>query len=106
MDAKRGVLNRGKYISILDGWQNDEVYRAAIGWTETYVKYLDYISEIDISYIALFRQRVRCDNTVYMRGVDSSKQSRPLCQRLGYKSSTQALVSLQQAQGKGVPIFQ
>ena len=27
MDAKRGALKRGKYTSIVDRWQNDEVYR-------------------------------------------------------------------------------
>ena len=95
-----------KYTSILDRWHNDEVYRAsqvAIGWTETYAKYLDYISEIDISYNATYRQRVRHNNTVYMRGVDSNKLAGPLCQRPGYKSPAQALVSHQQAQGKVVP---
>ena len=106
MDANRGVQKRSKYTSILGRWHKDDVHRAfqgAIGWTETYVKYLDYISEIYISYHAPCRQRVRYDNTVYMRGVDSNKQAGPLSQRPGYKSSTQALVSLQQAQGKGVP---
>ena len=37
MDAKRGVLKRGKYTSILDRWQNDEVFREsqlAHGWID------------------------------------------------------------------------
>ena len=38
-----------------------------------------------------------------MRGVDSNKQAGPLCQRPDYKSSANALVSLQWAQGKEVP---
>ena len=38
-----------------------------------------------------------------MRGVDSNKQAGPLCQRPVFKSSVNALVSFQQAQGKGVP---
>ena len=59
--------------------------------------------EIDISYSAPHRQRVRYSNTVYMRGVDSNKQAGRLCQRPGKKSSAQALVSLLQAQGKGIP---
>ena len=44
VDAKRGAMKRGDHPSILSRWQNDEIYRAsqvAIGWTETYVKYLD-----------------------------------------------------------------
>ena len=83
MDA-RGELKRGKHTSLLDRWQNDEVHRAsqvAIGWTQTFVEYLDYISEIDMSSIAPFRQRVRCNNTICMRGVDTNKRSGPLCQR-------------------------
>ena len=40
-----------------------------------------------------------------MRGADSNKQAGPLCQRPDYKSSADALVSLQRARGKGVPHF-
>ena len=63
MDAKRGALKRGKYTSILDRWQNDEVYRESQlvhGWTEEWVKYFDYISKIDVSHDAPYRQRLRC----------------------------------------------
>ena len=62
MDAKRGVLKRCKYTSILDRWPKDEVCRASQlvhGWTEEWVKYLDYISKIDISHDAPYRQRLR-----------------------------------------------
>ena len=44
MDAEKRVLKRGKNTSRLDRWQNDKAYRTsqvAIGWTETYVNYLD-----------------------------------------------------------------
>ena len=102
MDVKRGVLKRGKYTSTLDRWQNDEAYRASHlvhGWTDEWVKYLDYISKIDVSHDAPYRQRLRYESTVYMRGVDSKKHAG----RPGYKSSANALVSLQRAQGKGVP---
>ena len=104
MDAKRRVQKRGKYTSIMDRWQNDEVYRESQlvhGWTD-WVKYLDYISEIDISHNAPYRQRLRFENTVYMRGVDSNEQAGPLCQRPDFKSSANAHVSLRRAQGKGV----
>ena len=106
MDAKRGALKRGKYTFLLDRWQNDEVYRAfqlVHGLTDEWVKYLDCITKIDISHDAPHRQRQQDESTVYMRGVDSNKQAGPLCQRPGYKSSANALVSLQRAQGKGVP---
>ena len=104
MDAKRGVLKRGKCASIVDRWQNDEVYRASQlvhGWTDEWVKYLDYISKIDISHDALYRQRLRYECTVYMRA-SIPITSRPQCQRPDYKSSGDALVSLERAQGKGV----
>ena len=35
-----------------------------------------------------------------MRGVDSNEQAGPLCQRPDYKSSADALVSIQRGQGK------
>ena len=104
--SRRGATKRHEYTSILDRWQNDEIYRAsqlAHGWTETSVKYLDYISKIDISHEAPYRQRLRYESTLFMSGVDSNKQAGPLCQRPDCKSSADALVSLQPAQGKGVP---
>ena len=51
-DAKRGAKKRGDRPSIVSRWQNDEIFRAsqvAIGWTETYVKYLDYLTTVDMS---------------------------------------------------------
>ena len=67
------------------------------GWTEEWVKYLDYISKIDLSH----RQRLRYERTLHMRCADSNKQAGPQCQRPDCKSSADALVSLQRAQGKG-----
>ena len=37
---------------------------------------------------APYRQRLRYENTVYMRGVDSHKQAGPLCQRPGFLISS------------------
>ena len=73
------------------------------GWTEEWVKYLDYISKIDIGHDAPCRQGLRYESTVYMRSFESNKQAGPLCQRLDYHWSEDTLVSLQRAQGKGVP---
>ena len=61
------------------------------------------ISKIDISHDAPYRQRLRYESTVYIRGVGSNKQAGPLCQRPDFRSSANALVSLQRAQGQGVP---
>ena len=83
-----------------------EVYRESQlvhGWTDEWVKYLDYISKIDISLDAPYNQRNRYENLLFMRVVDSNKQAGPLCRRPDYKLSANALVSLQRAQGKGVP---
>ena len=105
MDARRGVLKRCKFTSVLDRCQNDEIYRASQmvhGWIEDYVKYLDYISMIDISYDALYNQRNRFENSLIMGRVDSNKQAGPLCQRPDYKSSANALGSIQRERGKGV----
>ena len=96
-------------VSTLLYWtdgKNDEVYQApqlVHGWTEEWVKYLDYMSKIDISHDAPYRQRLRYESIIKMRSVDSNKQAGPLCQRPDYKPSANALVSLQRAQGKGVP---
>ena len=107
MDARSGATrNSLKFTSTLDRWQNDEIYRAyqlVHGWTEEYVKYLDNICKIDVNYGAPYRQRLRYESTVYMRGVNSKKQAGPPCQRLDCKSSANALVSIQREKGKGVP---
>ena len=83
-----------------------KIYRASQfvhGWTDEWVKYVDYISKIDISNDAPYRQRLRYESIIHMRGVDSNKQAGPLCQRPDYKSSANSLVSFQRAQGKTAP---
>ena len=74
------ILSRGRK-SELHPWQTDHAKamdarrgapknsRKLHGWTEEYVKYLDYISQIDINYEAPYKQRSRCENTLFMRGV-------------------------------------
>ena len=105
MDAKRGATKIREYTSIMGRWQHNENFRAsqwAQGSIETWVKYLDFISEIDISHNAPYRQRQRYESTLHMRGVDSKKQGGRLCQLPDYRPSADVLVSLQQNQGKGV----
>ena len=96
--GKRRVLKRGKYLHT-GPRQNFEVFRASqlvLGWTDEWVKYLD-------CHDAPCRQRLPHESTIYMRSVDSNKQAGPLCQRPDCQSSANALVSLQRAQGRGVP---
>ena len=90
----------------LSRWQNDEIFRAsqvAIGWTETYVKYFDYLTAVDIKHDAPHRQRNRYENMIFMRSDDPDSQAGPLWKREDYKTSTSALMCLQQEQGKGMP---
>ena len=98
--TKKSNEKQRKFISFLDQWQNDEIYRACQlmhGWTEEYVKYLDYISHIDIRTDAPYKQRNRHESAFFMRGVDSNKQAGPLCQRPDEKSAN-VLVGLQREQ--------
>ena len=106
MDARRGATkNSSNFTSVLDRWQNDEIYRASQlvhGRTEEYVNYRDYISQMGNSYESPYKQSNRHESTLFMRGVDSNKQAGPLCQRPDYKSSANALASIQREQVKGV----
>ena len=55
------AVKKGKE-SILHRLQGDEVYRESqlkIDWTESYGRYLDAISKIDISYTATYQERLR-----------------------------------------------
>ena len=49
------------------------------------------------------RQRHRYESMLFMRSVGPNPQAGPLWKREEYKPSANALVSLQQDQGKGVP---
>ena len=107
--CKKRSTETHKYTSTVDRWQNDEVYRASQlvhGWTEEWVKYLDYISKIDISHDAPYRQRLRYESTIYMRGVDSNKQAGPLCQRPDYHHQQMLLSAFNELKAKEYLIFQ
>ena len=87
-----------KYSSIWDGRQNDGVYRAyqlAHKWTESWVRYLDFILHFDISNNAPSWQRERYVNLTHLRSLDSNKHAGPLWERHGHKEAKRALASLQ-----------
>ena len=101
---KRSIETLQKHINN-DRWQNDEVFREsqlAHGCTEEWVKYIDYISKIDISHDAPYRQRLRYENTVYMRGVDSNKQAGPLCHGLIVNHQQMLLSAFNELKAKGI----
>ena len=74
----------------------------AIRWTETYVKYLDYIT-VDIKHDAPHRQRNLSANMIFMRSDDPNPNAGLLWKKEDYKTSTSALMCLQQEEGNGVP---
>ena len=88
---------------MLSRWHTDETYRTsqvAIGWTETYVKYLEYTSTVDIKHEALYRQRHRYESTLFMRSVDHNPQAGPLCKREDFRPSADVLVCLNETKAK------
>ena len=100
-DALRAAIKKGKE-SILQRWQEDEVYRESLAkhmWTESYRRYLDDISKIDISYTATYQQRLRYENTIALISNDHY-QAGPLKNRTDYKCTTRALTSLQIQEGR------
>ena len=92
METNHGKKTTGKpwtakkhgYTSVLDRWLNDETNRnsqVAIGWTETYCKYLDYLCTVDISYTAPNHRRSRDENTITMKSGDPDLQAGPMAKR-------------------------
>ena len=97
---------RSNHPSILSRWQKGEIYRAsqgAIGWTGAYVKYLDFLTTVDIMQEAPYRKRYRYENMIFMRRDHPNPQAGPLWKREDFKTSASALMCLQQEQGKCVP---
>ena len=79
IDAKQGARKRNDHPSILTRWQNDEQYRTSqlsIGLTETCCWYLDYLTTVDISHHAPYRQRSRYESTITMKSRDRCGKER------------------------------
>ena len=58
----RKITQKGKCTSILDRFQNDDVFNASQrqhNWTEDWCNYLDYVRTIDITHHAPPEQRER-----------------------------------------------
>ena len=59
------------FASIWDRWESDLEYRKsqkATGWNDAFVRYLDYVVQIDITHEAPAEQRGRYNNLVYLHG--------------------------------------
>ena len=74
-DAKKGALKH-THSSTLERWQNDEYYRTdqaeEHGWSEEWVKYLDFLTRVDISYTATNYQRNRYENMAHIRSTEKT----------------------------------
>ena len=83
--------------------QQDEKYRnskLAHGWTEECCRYLDYLTTIDISYIATWEQRHRYESTITLACNFKDRQAGPVNARKDFKPTAQVLASLRQEQGR------
>ena len=97
IDAREGARKHNNHPTILSRWQNDEQYRTselAIGWTENYCRYLDYLTTIDISRHAPYHQRKRYESTITVK-----LQSGPMKIREDYRATAKVLLSLREEQG-------
>ena len=106
VDTKRGAKKRGDHPSMLGWWQNDEIFRAsqvAIGWTETYVKYFDYLATVDTKHDAPHRQRNRYEIMIFMMSYGPNPWSKTIVEKRRLQASTSALMCLQEEQGKSMP---
>ena len=84
-DALQGAMkngkNRDKEWTILDRWYKDHQYREIQsqrhGWTIEWVKCLDYLAQIDISYKATAAQRNRYECNIELLCNDSDFHAGP-----------------------------
>ena len=88
VDATRGA-QKHKHSSILSRWENDEQYRTSQlknGWKETYWRYVDYLTTVDISHNAPYHHRNKYESTITMKRSDSNLQAGPPAEqcRLGF----------------------
>ena len=106
VDAKKGARRRRNHPCILSQGRTTK-YTERLRWRSDglrpYVKYLDYISSVDIKHEAPHQQRERYESMLFMRSADPNPQAGPSWKREDDEPSANALVSLQKDQGKGIP---
>ena len=49
-------------------------------WTEEYSRYLDHLTTVDISYVATWKQRSKCENSLVL-GVNDGPHPGPMTRR-------------------------
>ena len=88
------ITQKGKYTSILDRFQNDEVFHASQrqhNCTEEWCKYLDYVRTIDITHRAPPEQRERYDALYHFRYHPKFMERGPMKSRPDYHETTRAI---------------
>ena len=94
---------KGIYTSILDRFQNDEVFHASQlqqNWTKEWCKYLDYIRTIDISHRASPEQLERYATLYHFRYDPKQMERGPKKKRPDYHQTTRAIVSMNKEAGQ------
>ena len=100
-DARKGARKKGKDF-IVQRWQEDETYRASQtvhGWTEEYCRYLDDLSPIHMSYVATWKERSRCENSLVL-GLNDGPHPGRMTNREDFPQAARALGALQRHQGR------
>ena len=93
MDARRGACKDTVEIR----WQENEKYRKtqqAHGWTEEYCRYPDYLTTIDISYIAPWHQRHQYESTITLACNDEDRVAGPMKARKDFRPTTKILAQV------------
>ena len=85
-----------RVIILLDRWNS----QPAVGWCETFCKFVDYLDKVDISYNAPMHGRTRYLNHFFVSG-DPDLQVGPVEKREDCKKSLQALFCVRREQGRG-----
>ena len=89
--------------SILARWMSDERYRnsqLAVGWTETYCRYLDYFTTVDITHYAPHHQRKQYESTITMKCNDPNLQSGAMRIRDDHRTTTKLVLGLREEEGR------
>ena len=103
-DAYKGVKEKGYITQMLDPCCNDGVCKnsqPAVGWCETFCKFVDYLDKVDISCNAPMHGRTRYLNQFFFVSGDPDLQVGPVEKREDCKKSLQALFCVRKEQGRG-----
>ena len=110
LDAKgfmRKITQKGKYTSILDRFQNDDVFHSSQrqhNWTEESSKYLDYVRTSDITHSASPEQRKRYAALFHFRYHPKNMERGPMKSCPGYHETARANVSMNKEAGQNPQI--